>query len=386
MARAALVYDEGYLAYNFGPGHPLKPARLYLTRTLIESLCLTSKGVQVVVPKGARREDILRAHSREYVDLVEEAGRGGVKAGSAVRHGLGIGDNPIFPDMYNASALQAGGTSEACRLVLDGDVDHAFSPGGGFHHAMRDRASGFCIFNDPVVALKTFLDQGRIRRAVYVDIDAHHGDGVQAAFYSDPRVMTISLHEDGRYLFPGTGFVEEVGEGEGVGYSVNVPLPPYTGDAAYLHAFRAVVPPLVRAIKPDLLFTQLGMDTHYTDPITHLKLTTHAYRQVYKEFKQLAVEACGGRWVGVGGGGYDPEAVARGWALAMAEMSGNEVSGPLPEGWAIWCHEYLGKAPAAHTSIDDPHPDDGGVPSKVRDVVEEVQTAIFPHHGVEKGS
>ncbi len=350
-----------------------------LTRALVEGLGLTHHGVEVVEPPEAPRRDILRIHDGEYVDLVEELGSGRAKDGRAPRHGLGIGDNPVFPGMYAAAALHAGGTLEACRRVLEGEADHAFSPGGGFHHAMRGRASGFCIFNDPAIALRTLLDGGRIRRAVYVDIDAHHGDGVQAAFYSDPRVMTISLHEDGRYLFPGTGFVDDLGEGDGKGFSVNVPLPPYTGDEAYLYAFRSVVPPLVRAVKPDLLFAQMGMDTHFTDPITHFRLTTRAYREVYRELHGLAHDVCGGRWVGVGGGGYDPEAVARGWALAVAEMADVEVAGPLPANWPQLCKEAIQAEPKG-TILDDPPAAPATIPSVVREVVGEVQSTIFPYH------
>ncbi len=381
-ARAAFVYHDGYLRYDFGPSHPMRQTRIALARHLTKDLgLLDGPGVQERKPDSAAEGDILGVHSSDYVEAVRRLGKPGAHFDpGGLLYGLGIADNPVFEGMYDAAALHTGGTILCTDLVVKGDVDHAFSPGGGFHHAMRSRASGFCIFNDPAVALRRLVDHRGIRRALYVDIDAHHGDGVQAAFYSDPRVLTISLHEDGRYLFPGTGFVDELGESEGRGYSVNVPLPPYTHDEAYLHAFREVVPPLARAYRPEVLFSQMGVDTHFTDPLTHFRLTTHAYRELFRELHTLAHEVCGGRWVGVGGGGYDPEAVARAWTLAFAEMASRSPGEKLPAGYVDLCRQMLGRGPEGE-AIDDPVQDTSHVvPQEVREVVAEVRTRIFPYH------
>jgi acetoin utilization protein AcuC len=230
--------------------------------------------------------------------------------------------------MYEASALSTGATLAAAELVARREVDVAFSIAGGLHHAAPDHASGFCVFNDPAIAIKYFLAQGL--RVAYVDIDAHHGDGVQQAFYDDPRVLTFSVHESGRYLFPGTGFVPELGIGEGKGYSVNLPLYPYTDDEVYLEAFLAVAPPLLRAFAPDVLVTQLGIDSYYRDPLTHLQLTSRGYVAVVQELAKLAA-TCGG-WLALGGGGYDLSAVARCWALAYGVMLDVEWPDQLPAG------------------------------------------------------
>ncbi|MBI4289657.1 MAG: acetoin utilization protein AcuC, partial [Chloroflexi bacterium] len=239
------------------------------------------------------------------------------------------GDNPISAGMYQAAALAAGASLEAAQAVLNGRAEDAFNAGGGYHHAGPDYASGFCVFNDPVLTIQRLLGRG-VHRVAYVDIDAHHGDGVQNAFYSSDQVLTISLHESGRYLFPGTGGVEEEGEGSGQGYAVNVPLAPATDDEVYLWAFRALVPPLVRAFQPEVLVTQLGIDTHIDDPLTHLALTSHGHAAAVAELKALSP----GRWIALGGGGYDLSAVARCWALDYALMLGLELPDEVPASYA----------------------------------------------------
>jgi acetoin utilization protein AcuC len=225
--------------------------------------------------------------------------------------------------MYETEALKAGSTLLAARMVLNQEVDVAFSFAGGLHHAMAGYASGFCVFNDPAIAIQCLVDQGL--RIVYVDIDAHHGDGVQAAFYSTDQVMTISLHESGHYLFPGTGFVDELGSGVGRGFSVNLPLPPYTSDEVYEWAFAQIVPPLIERFGPDVLFTQLGVDTHYLDPLTHLQLTTSAIGAAVRSFGEMGLP-----WVAMGGGGYNVNTVARAWTLAYGIMSEQSFADPIP--------------------------------------------------------
>jgi acetoin utilization protein AcuC len=378
-----LVYDEGYLKYDFGAAHSMRQERIKLARELISSLgILQLPGVEEAAAVSATEEEIAIIHSEEYIEAVKAAGRDPVAAGwTYMPYGLGTLDNPVFAGMYEASALHVGGSLKATRAVLSGEAAHAFNLGGGFHHAMRSRASGFCIFNDVAIAVQALLEEGA-RRVLYVDVDAHHGDGVQFSFYTEPRVLTISLHEDGRYLFPGTGFVKEIGEGEGEGYSVNVPLPPYTDGDAYLMAFREVVTPLAEAFRPDVLVTQLGVDTHFNDPLTHLNLTTTTHWTIVQELHKLAHQVCRGRWVAAGGGGYDPAAVARSWTLMFGAMVEWDVEDRVPEDWLSLYRELMGRPVHVSTLLEPDAPSKPSVHREVERVVEEVKRAVFSYHGL----
>lgn len=318
--RACAIWDEGYLAYDFGE-HPMNPVRLDLTIRLARDLGVLDR-LEVVPPQPASRDQLLVAHTGEYLDAVAAASEDPAFTG----FGLGTDDDPVFPGMYDASALIAGGSTQAAAAVWEGRVDHAVNIAGGLHHAMRGYASGFCVFNDVVLAIRTLLAAGA-RKVAYVDIDVHHGDGVQAAFYDDPRVLTISLHQDPRTLFPGTGLPGETGEGAAHGTSVNVALPPGTGDAGWLRAFRAVVPSAVRAFTPDVLVTQCGCDTHHEDPLANLELSVDGQRAAIAELHQLAHELTNGKWVAFGGGGYGViRCVPRTWTHLLAEVSGAPVA------------------------------------------------------------
>ncbi|MFQ5837273.1 MAG: acetoin utilization protein AcuC [Thermoplasmata archaeon] len=377
-----LVYDEGYLKYDFGAAHSMRQERIKLARELISGLGILRNSNVRELPAELVEEEILLIHSEDYVEAVKSSGRDPEGVGwSYMQYGLGTMDNPVFPEMYEASALHVGGTLKATRNVLAGETVHAFNLGGGFHHASRSRASGFCIFNDVAIAIKDLLEEG-VRRVLYVDVDAHHGDGVQYAFYSEPRVMTISLHEDGRYLFPGTGFVRELGEGEGEGYSVNVPLPPYTDDEAYQGAFQEVVLPLADAYEPEVLVTQLGVDTHFQDPLTHLNLTTGAYRRIAEEFHRLAHSLCDGKWVATGGGGYDPSAVARSWTLMFGGMAGWEVEDRIPKAWFSSYEALMGRRAQVSTLLDSEGPSKPGIRREVDRVIEEVKQVISSYHSL----
>jgi acetoin utilization protein AcuC len=311
-------------------------------------------------------------HTERYLDAVKRAGDG--EAGEWSRFGLGPGDNPIFPSMHVASARVAGASLAAAEAVLSGGVEHAFNPAGGLHHAMPERASGFCVYDDPAVAIAWLLQQG-VERIAYVDVDVHHGDGPQAIFYDDPRVLTVSLHESGRYLFPGTGFADERGAGEAVGTVVNVPLPPYTSDDGWLHAFREIVPPQVRAWRPDVLVTQLGCDTHHTDPLAHLQLSTAAYREVAATFHELAHEAAGGRWLATGGGGYQwARVVPRAWTIYFAEMAEREVPDRIPEDWLQLAAEESGGA--VPDRLSEEPPPSGEDRTAVNSVVDQVKRVV----------
>jgi acetoin utilization protein AcuC len=331
-SSVSLVYGPEIVAYDHGPDHPLKPIRVLLTRELIAAYGLLEEGRADEVPPRIATDDELRlVHTERYLDAVKGAGAG--EPGDWWRFGLGPGDNPIFPRMHEASARVAGASLVAAELILDGRAEHAFNPAGGLHHAMPERASGFCVYDDPAIAIAWLLERG-VERIAYVDVDVHHGDGPQAIFYEDPRVLTISLHESGRYLFPGTGFVDERGAGDAEGTKVNVPLPPATDDQGWLEAFREIVPPLVAGWSPDVLVTQLGCDTHHTDPLAHLALSTRAYREAAATLHGLAHHAAGGRWLATGGGGYQwARVVPRAWTIYFAEMAERTVPDELPASW-----------------------------------------------------
>lgn len=324
---ASLVYSDELSQHVLSPNHPMKPVRLrYMHELMQASGLLDSPSLLQAEPRMASRDEILRSHSSDYVDAVQVIGSGGIVPGMH-EFGIGPGDNPPRVGMYDSTALVVGSALVATELVREGKVPIAFAPAGGVHHhAMFDRASGFGVFNDVAIAIQGLIDNGR--RVAYVDIDCHHGDGVQAAFYGSDRVLTISLHESGQWLFPGTGFVDETGTAEGEGFSVNVPLAPYTQDELWLRTFDEIVPPLVRAYAPDLLFIQLGIDTHFNDPLTHLQLTTQGFTEAVARLLNLGAEF--GGTIAVGGGGYDMGAVARAWTMAMAKMSGFDLPESVP--------------------------------------------------------
>ena len=320
----AFAYTEAYFAYDYGASHPLRIERLRLTRDLCAAYGLFDLPSAELVETGpATEQEILRFHTPEYVEVLKGASRGELSAHFAF--GLGPGDNPAFPGLWEWSLLHAGASLACARRVSEGRARVAFNIAGGLHHAGADRASGFCYVNDPVLAILHFVDLGR--RVLYLDVDAHHGDGVQWAFYGDPRVLTVSFHQDGRTLFPGTGGAEEIGKGEGAGYSVNLPLLPRTDDETFSCAFEAVVPPLMEAFRPDVVVSQLGVDTFLADPLAALGLTTGGFCRVIEYLTREAPA-----WVALGGGGYHLANVARAWTLAWAIMNGVDLPDELPAG------------------------------------------------------
>jgi len=331
--RVGLVVAPGVRIYDHGPQHPLRPDRVLLTWELIEACGLDQlPNVDRLEADAAGREVLELVHTGTFIDATSAAGHD--EQGDWARFGYGPGDNPIFPDMHEAGALVAGASVRAADAVWRGTHDHAFSAAGGLHHAMPDRASGFCVYDDPAIAIARLL-AGGAERVAYVDVDVHHGDGPQFIFWNDPRVLTISIHEFGA-LFPGTGGLSERGGPGAPGSAINVPLPSGTGDRGWLEAFRAVVPAAVMGFAPDVLVTQLGCDTHHTDPLASLRLTTSTYREVARELHALAHAATAGRWVATGGGGYQwARVVPRAWTLAFAEMAGVAASlgDDLPAPW-----------------------------------------------------
>jgi acetoin utilization protein AcuC len=333
MPDAALVWSPDLTQYNFGPGHPMSPARLNLTHALAEELGLTSPDrVRVIEPVAVTEDELLAVHSEDYVAAVRDAQETGAHAH---RMGLGLEDNPVFDQIHTASARIVGSTLAAARAVWSGESRRAFSPAGGMHHAMPAAASGFCVYNDLALAIRDLRSRGA-GRVVYVDLDAHHGDGVERVFWDDPDVLTISVHEHPTTLFPGTGYPQDVGGPGARGSAVNVALPAGTGDAQWLRAVDAVVSPLVQAFAPDVVVSQHGCDSHAHDPLTGLSLSVDAQRRAALVVAELADRHAEGRWVAAGGGGYEIfNVVPRAWCHVLAIVEGRPVAleTPTPPDW-----------------------------------------------------
>lgn len=329
--RVALLDTTPFWEFDYGPSHPLKMWRLKLTQELQRCFGLLEL-VELVEPRMATDEEVLVFHEPDYLEALASADEG-IWTPVLIRYGLGTGDCPVMKGVYTASMLAAGASAQAAELVAEGKVSIAFNMAGGLHHAMPSYASGFCYINDPVVAIHKLLQ--KFERVAYIDIDAHHGDGVQVAFYRDPRVLTISLHENGRYLFPGTGFETEMGEGEGFGFALNIPFMPYAGDDVYIRALDEIVLPALEVFKPQAIVTQLGADALHDDPITHWNLTTHSYLRAVQAFKELNLP-----WVALGGGGYKIANVCRAWTLALATMLGVDLPNEVPKEWKPLAQTY----------------------------------------------
>jgi acetoin utilization protein AcuC len=322
--RSAFLYSERFASANYGSGHPMRPARLGLTRELIGATGLLDLADAALIDaRKAAESEILTFHTPEYLKALKEANAGTIPV-SGAEFGLGYGDNPVFRGVYEWSSWCTGASVQAAELVASGEVGRAFNIAGGLHHAMPARASGFCYINDPVAAINLLLSRGK--RVAYVDIDAHHGDGVEYAYYDSDRVLTISIHESGQWLFPGTGNVTDIGIGRGEGYAVNLPLEPGAGDAEFTEAFEKLIPDFIGAFDPDVLVTQLGVDTFASDPVAHLNLTTDGFEEMVRGFRSFELP-----WVALGGGGYDLANVARAWTLAWAIICDATAPETIPE-------------------------------------------------------
>lgn len=385
--RACLVYDESLVGYDFGPGHPMSPIRVDLTVGLSRHSGVLDR-LRTVVAPDATEDELLTVHDEQMIEAVRAAGAAPPRVDAA--YGLGSDDNPVFAHMHEASRHVVGASLEAARQVWRGEADHAANITGGLHHAMPDRVSGFCVYNDVAVAIRWLLDQGA-RRVAYVDVDVHHGDGVERIFYDDPRVLTISLHETGQMLFPGTGFPADSGGPDAVGSAVNLALPPGTADAGWLRAFHAVVPDLVRAFEPDVLVTQHGCDSHRDDPLAHLALSVDGQRASYLALHDLAHEAARGKWVAFGGGGYAVvDVVPRSWTHLLATLGGVPLdpATPTPQVWRDDVLERFGvRAPSRMTDGREPSFrswEDGYDPGTWLDrAVQATRDAVFPEHGLD---
>jgi acetoin utilization protein AcuC len=391
---ACVVFDKSLTDYDFGPAHPMSPLRVDLTMRLAGELGILAApgadgpGLAQTAAPLAGDDLIATVHEPHLIEAVQRLSRDPHQVDE--RHGLGSEDNPTFEGMHTAAAHIVGASVEAARRVWTGQALHAANVTGGLHHAMPGRSSGFCIYNDVAVAIRWLLDNGA-RRVAYVDVDVHHGDGVERVFWDDPRVLTISLHETGQMLFPGTGFPQDTGGPEAPGSAVNVALPPGTADAGWLRAFHAVVPALLREFEPDVLVTQHGCDSHIEDPLAHLMLTVDGQRAAYLALHDLAHEVCEGRWVVTGGGGYAVvDVVPRAWSHLLAVVAGMPLDPrtPTPEGWRDHVRTLLGRvAPFRMTDGRDPAYRDwsGGYdPSVWLDrAIHATREATFPLNGLD---
>ena len=367
--KTGLIWDERFLDYNLGPQHPLRPIRVKLTYELIRSKgILKQASVKVVKPRPATREEILLFHETEYVRLVEEYSR----KGSGL---LDAGDTPAFKGCFEATSLVVGASIIAANEVMSDRLSHAFNPSGGLHHAHPERASGFCIFNDPAVVIAHLKSKYGLRRIVYLDIDAHHGDGVMYGYYDDPSVLDIDFHESGRFLFPGTGFPEEIGKGNARGLKLNIPLPPSTGDDSYLEAFLQIVPGALRKFRPEVILVQCGADGHVDDRLAHLRLTTSVYAEVIRQMHDLAHELCEGKLLLFGGGGYTLPNVPRVWTVAFSTLAGVKPSDEIPSDWSKEFERSAEEEPP-NKLYDKPTSDDERTLKEVRRTVNELKANL----------
>ncbi len=388
---STVVHDSTLTEYDFGPDHPMSPVRVDLTMRLAESLGIINPAdeyaLRVVPAPMAELELIASVHSESLIEAVQRVERTGR---SELAHGIGTDDNPVFAAMHTASAHVVGATVEAVRQVHSGESVHAASIVGGLHHAMPDRVSGFCVYNDVAAGAQWLLDQG-VEGVAYADVDAHHGDGVEKIFWNDPRVLTISLHETGQMLFPGTGFPVDLGGPDALGTAVNVALPPGTSDAGWLRAFHAVVPDLLREFDPQFLISQHGCDSHMEDPLTHLMLSIDGQRATHEAIHALAHEVAGGRWVATGGGGYEiTSVVPRAWSHLLAVVAGRPLDPETatPAQWRDHVEQLLGRT-APHRMTDGRVPAyrdwrDGYDPGAWLDrAIHATRQAVFPLHGID---
>ncbi|PRQ11329.1 acetoin utilization protein AcuC [Corynebacterium sp. 13CS0277] len=352
-ARPLLVYSEDLTGYSYGPHHPMGPDRVRLTVELADYFHLLDL-VEVAAPDPLPEDLLARVHDPEYLAALD--------SGAAhPEFGIGTEDHPVVPGLAAHARAVAAGTLHATRAVWEGTHPRALNISGGLHHAGRRTQAGFCMLNDAAVAIEWLLQQGATRVA-YLDLDAHHGDGVEQLFWDDPRVLTISVHESGLFLFPGTGFGHEIGGPHAAGTAVNVALEPATGDMEWLQAVHAIVPPLLQKFRPQILISQHGADGHASDPLTHLELSVDAMGKSYRSVARWAERFAGGRWVALGGGGYQRDAVARTWVHVLAAVAGVKLDGqaPMPADWEararVAASPTLGDAGAAQR-LQEYHPE-----------------------------
>lgn len=390
-----VVWEDSFTQYDFGDSHPMNPVRLDLTTRLARALGVFDLPHVEMVGIGDEPDIdgfLQTVHTPDFIAAVKAASADPGHADEAF--GLGTEDDPAFLGMHEVSALISTATRDLCRAVWTGEIDHGVNYCGGLHHAMADRAAGFCIYNDAALGIQWLLDNG-VERVAYVDVDVHHGDGVEQIFWDDPRVLTVSVHETGRVLFPGTGFPGDVGGPGAEGSAVNLELPAGTGDAAWLRSIHAVVPSVIRAFKPQVMVTQQGCDSHYADPLAHMAISIDAQRTVFETLHDLSHEVCGGKWVALGGGGYELiDVVPRSWThlTAIAAHRPIPLETPVPQEWRDHVEERFGR-PGPPRMGDGVAEGDhvwfrswatGSDPDSATDrAVMATREAVFPHHGLD---
>jgi acetoin utilization protein AcuC len=373
----AVFYDKRFTEYDLGPHHPLHQERILLHYELSKALgLLESPGMSEPKFEPATDDQLALIHSQDYIDQIRMLSS---KKNYSL---LDTGDTFAFPGAYDITRLIVGGTIAAVDIVMKGQAKHSWNPGGGLHHAHTDRAAGFCIFNDVAIACRYLQKHYHVERILYLDIDVHHADGIQEQFYDDPGVLTLSIHESGRTLFPQSGFTEEIGDGEGMGYTVNLPLPPYVQDDQYLEAFEAIVPPIIKAYKPEVIMMQNGVDTHFQDQLGHLILTTRTFTEISERIHQLAHQYSQGRLIAVGGGGYSYYSVPRCWTIILANLAGFKLSNDIPVSWQKLFNQITGLEPPTQL-YDKEVPslsqvDHARVGRIVKESVRRVKDLIFP--------
>jgi len=342
MCQAAFVYSNEFLNYHFHSDHPFNQKRVLLTKDLLEKTHLLSAD-HIIKPRMATEDELALIHDRAYINAVKKAGTENLTEDEGIEYGIGTEDTPVFPNMHEASSYLVGGTLSAVDSVLQGKFNHALNLGGGLHHGFRRRASGFCIYNDGAIAIKYIREKYDLK-VMYVDTDAHHGDGVQWAFYDDPHVCTLSIHETGRYLFPGTGQINERGIKKGHGYSFNLPIDAFTEDESFIDVYESAFRQIIDYFRPDVILTQNGADAHAYDPLTHLCATMESFERIPMLAHELAHQYCDGRWIALGGGGYDMwRVVPRAWAQIWNVMKTGEIQeGALS---SEWLHQWQKKSP-----------------------------------------
>ncbi|MCP8617141.1 acetoin utilization protein AcuC [Salirhabdus salicampi] len=342
--NAGFVYSENYTTYRFHSEHPFNQKRLILTYDLLHQANALQPN-NIIKPRFATDEELMLFHDSSYIEKIKRASTGNLTEQEGLEIGIGTEDTPIFPGMHDASSLIVGGSLQAVDAVLTDGYTHATNLGGGLHHGFKRKASGFCIYNDGAVAIQYIRKKYNLK-VLYVDTDAHHGDGVQWAFYDDPNVCTLSIHETGRYLFPGTGNIHERGIKEGYGYSFNIPIDAFTEDESFLHVYKEAMTKIVDYFQPDIIVTQNGADAHAFDPLTHLCLTMSIYEQIPAIAHELAHQYCDGRWIALGGGGYDIwRVVPRAWAQIWQIMNaGTPFKGELPK---VWLDKWSKESPVS---------------------------------------
>jgi acetoin utilization protein AcuC len=376
IVRSVFIHSHELAKFDFGPGHPYKPERAIKAYELCRRYGVMDRPwMQTITPKPIDPGLLSLFHDEKYLDLLRQASAGKVTL-DMLAHGIGSEDNPILPGIYEWSLMTAGATHMGMRFIVEGEADVAFNPLGGFHHAQRDYAEGFCYVNDVAIAITDAMKRGR--KVAFIDIDAHHCNGVQDAFYEENRVLVVSLHEAGETLYPGTGKVDEIGVGKGVGYTVNIPLAEGTDDEVYVSVFQEVVPPIIRAFEPDFVVAEIGADTLRSDPLTHLMLTNNAYQEVVKSIKGFSKHL-----LSLGGGGYDIYRTARCWTLAWSIL--NEVE-PEDEFAGVVGGMMFGPEMEVSSLYDAPRPSTGEVKeralAKAKEAVDFFKSNVFPIHGI----